>query len=110
METTDNIIKSNDILKSLRQVCLIFFLVIGTGHILTGLMVSQNMLLPLSNVVNRVLDIPFIIIGTVLGLSQTKISSDSNFRKPFYVIMAVITLLVLGLLLYINVFLPDKTV
>lgn len=110
METSENVIKSNDTLKTLRQVCLIFFLIIGSGHILTGLMVSQNMLLPLSNIVNRVLDIPFVIIGTVLGLSQTKIASDSGFRKPFYVIMIIITLLVLGLLLYINVLLPDKPV
>jgi len=110
VETTENVIKSNDVLKTLRQISLIFFFIIGSAHLLSGLMISQNMFLPLTNIVNRVLDIPFAIIGTVFGLSQTRISSDSAFRKPFYIIMIVISLLVLGIMLYINIFLPDKVV
>ncbi len=110
METTENIIKTNDTLRTLRQVSLIFFLIIGSLHILSGLMVSQNQMLPLSNIVNRVLDIPFALIGLILGLSQARISSDSPRRKAFYIMMIIISLLVLGLLLYVNLFLPDKTV
>jgi ABC-type sulfate transport system permease component len=108
--SAENVIKPHDSLKTLRQVCLIFFLLIGSAHLLTGLLVSQGQMLPLSNIINRVLDIPFVIIGTVLGLSQTKIAPDSSFRRTWFIIMGIITLLILGLMLYINVFLPDKIV
>ena len=65
-------------------------------------------MLPLSNIINRILDIPFALIGTVFGLSQVRLASDSHFRKTYLVLMVVISLLVLGLLLYINLLLPDK--
>ncbi|MCC6643491.1 hypothetical protein IT411_01970 [Candidatus Peregrinibacteria bacterium] len=105
---TAKIIQNNDILKTLRQVSLLFFFVLGSIHILSGLMSSQNLYLPLSNVVNRALDIPFAIIGTVLGLSQAKIHSDSPVKTIYLILMVVVCLLVLGLLLYINLLLPDK--
>lgn len=113
VETTEPLIKANDfkstdILRTLRQVSLIFFLLLGSTHIISGLLASENMFLPLSNLINRILDIPFIIVGVVYGLSHTKLETDSAFKKPYLIIMTIITLLVLGGLLYINVFLPDK--
>lgn len=108
--SSPKIIKHSDILKSLRQVSLLFFFVIGLVHLLSGLFASQNAFLPLANVVNRALDIPFAIIGTVLGLSQAKISSESSFKTVYLILMTLICLLVLGILLYINLFIPDKII
>lgn len=104
------IIVSKDVLRTLRQVSLFFFFIIGVSHLLSGLFVSNNILLPASNIINRILDIPFALIGTIFGLSQAKISSDSKGLKLYYGLMVIISLLVLGLLLYINLLLPDKTV
>ncbi len=104
------IIKHSDILRSLRQVSLVFFFVIGAAHLLSGLFASQNIFLPFTNIVNRALDIPFAIIGTVLGLSQAKISSESSFKTTYLVLMTLICLLVLGVLLYINLLIPDKII
>lgn len=104
---TDPILKPADELKTLRQISLIFFFIIGGTHILTGLFISQNMLMPLSNIINRVLDIPFALIGLVYGLSHTKLAQDSPYRKYYYYLMIFITLLVLAVMLYIN-FLPDR--
>jgi hypothetical protein len=104
----ENIIVSTDVLRTLRQVSLIFFLLIGTSHLLSSLFVSNNILLPASNIVNRILDIPFAMIATIFGLSQAKIASNSKGLKLYYILMVVISLLVLGLLLYINLLLADK--
>lgn len=106
--TTDKTFKSTDSLRTLRQVSLVFFFLLGTTHIVTGLLASENLFLPLSNLINRVLDIPFVIIAVIYGLSHARLETDSSFKKPYLIIMTIITLLVLGLLLYINLFLADK--
>ncbi len=108
MEATENTFKSNDSLRTLRQVSLVFFFIIGLSHILTGLLVSNNLLLPLSNTINRILDIPFALLGVIYGLSQGRIASNSPNRKYYLILISVITILVLGLLLYINLLIPDK--
>lgn len=108
MNEATNVIRSNDVLRTLRQVSLVFFFLIGLSHILTGLFASNDIYLPTSNVINRVLDIPFALIGAVFGLSQARIASDSHLRKTYLALMAVILLLVLGIMLYITLFLPDK--
>lgn len=110
MSNSENLLKNPDSLKTLRQVALIFFFIIGSIHILTALLSSQNNSLTLASNINRLLDIPFATIGTVLGLSQAKIEADSSGKKYYYLLMVIITLSVLAIMLYINLFLPDKTV
>jgi len=105
---TTNINK--DALKTLRQVSLIFFVILGGTHILTGLFSSQSLFLPISNIVNRILDIPFAIIATIFGLSQVRLNSESPTRKLYFILMIIISLLVLGLLLYINLLIPDRII
>jgi hypothetical protein len=102
-------IKENkDILRPLRQMALIFFMVIGLAHIITGLMVSREFFTGISNLINKVLDIPFAMIGVIFGLSNIKISSTSAKKKTAFIFMGLICLLVLGLLLYINILIPDR--
>ncbi len=101
---------NQDILKTLRQVSLVFFILIGGTHILTGLLSSQSLLLPFSNNINRILDIPFVIIATIFGLSQTRLSSESRLRQPYIILMTIIALSVLGILLYINLLIPDRVI
>ncbi|MBD3270315.1 hypothetical protein GF376_02215 [Candidatus Peregrinibacteria bacterium] len=99
-----------DILKPLRQMSLIFFMIIGFTHIITGLMVSNDMLTEIANLINKVLDIPFAMIGIVFALSHIRIPENSNKKNVIFSIMGVISLSVLGLMLYINLFLPDKVI
>ena len=106
LNTNNNINK--DILRTLRQVSLIFFFIIGGTHILTGLFISQNLFLPLSNFINKVLDIPFIMIAILFGFSQTRLTSDSPQSKAYFALILLVSLSVLGLLLYINLLIPDR--
>ena len=65
--------------------------------------------MPLSNNLNRILDIPFVIIALLYGLSQKRVSAESPYRKVYFSFMLLILLSALGILLYINLFLPDLT-
>lgn len=83
---------------------------IGGAHILSGLFSSQSLFLPISNSINRVLDIPFVIIATIFGFSQARLNSENHSRKLYFALMIIISILVLGLLLYINLFIPDRSI
>ncbi len=98
----------NDHFKSLRQAALLFFILIGTSHIITGLMASNSLYLPMSNAINRMLDIPFAVIAVVYGISNWRIPSDSKFKKSFLALMIISATCVLLILLYINIFIPDR--
>lgn len=108
MDSSGALIKTTDSLRTLRQISLIFFLLLGGTHIISGLLASENLFLPLSSLINRVLDIPFVLIGLIYGLSHTKLHADSPHHRSYLLIMTVICLGVLGIMLYINLFLPDK--
>ncbi|MGL5831557.1 MAG: hypothetical protein ACRCZE_05435 [Candidatus Altimarinota bacterium] len=101
---------NNDILTPVRQTALIFFFLIGLTHIISGLMASNELGLPLSNLINKVLDIPFAIIATIFGLSNFPISSQNPRKGLYLAVMGVICLLVLGVLVYINLLIPDRSI
>lgn len=101
---------NTDILAPVRQTALIFFFLIGLTHIVSGLMASNELGLPLSNLINKILDIPFAIIATIFGLSNFPISSQNPRKGLYLALMGVICLLVLGVLVYINLLIPDRTI
>jgi hypothetical protein len=101
---------NSDLLAPVRQTALIFFFLIGLTHIVSGLMASNELGLPLSNLINKVLDIPFAIIATIFGLSNFPISSQNPRKGLYLALMGVICLLVLGVLVYINLLIPDRTI
>jgi D-alanyl-lipoteichoic acid acyltransferase DltB (MBOAT superfamily) len=98
MKTADNI----------KKVALIFFLVLGLGHIISGLMFSNNFFLPASLITNRVLDIPFAMAALIYGLSSIYTEMGEKKHTAINIIFILISLLVFGLLLYINLLVPDK--
>lgn len=106
--TTTTPLKTNDIFKTFRQVCLVSFFVLGSLHIMTALLTSQNLLLPLANIINKALDIPFVVTGTLYGLSQTKIDSENPAKKYYLILMGTLTILVLAIMLFIAFFIPDR--
>lgn len=101
---------NNDILTPVRQTALIFFFFIGLTHIISGLMASNELGLPISNLINKILDIPFAMIATIFGLSNFPIYSQNPRKGLYLAIMGAICLLVLAILVYINVLLPDRSI
>lgn len=99
MKTADNI----------KKVALIFFLILGLAHIISGLMFSNNYGMPASLIINRILDIPFAMAALIYGLSSIYTEMNEKSHKLANIAFIAISLLIFVLLLYINLLVPDKT-
>jgi hypothetical protein len=94
--------------ENIKKVALIFFLVLGLAHILSGLMFSNGYLTSVTLIVNRVLDIPFAMAALIYGLSAIYSGFGEKGNKPVNVIFIIFSVLVFLLLIYINFLIPDK--
>jgi hypothetical protein len=95
------------IAENIKKVALIFFIVLGLSHILTGLMLADSYLMPTSLIVNRILDIPFIMAALLYALASIYGSISEKQHKTATITFAAISVLVFVVLLYINLFIPD---
>lgn len=93
--------------ENIKKVALIFFIVLGLGHILSGLMLSNSYVLPTSLVVNRILDIPFAMSALIYGLAATYEEINEKHHKIANILFIALSVLVFGVLIYINLFIPD---
>jgi hypothetical protein len=100
----------NTTVENIRKVSLVFFIVLGTLHIFSGLMASNNYMMPTSFIMNRVLDIPFAMSALLYGLSNIYASVHEHHQKIASYIISGIALLVFLVLIYINLLVPDKIV
>ncbi len=96
--------------ENIKKVALIFFIVLGLVHIVSGLMFSNNYFTPASLIVNRVLDIPFAMTGLIYALSSIYSTLDEKFHKIVNIAFIAISLIIFVALIYINLFIPDKPV
>jgi hypothetical protein len=71
-------------------------------------MFANDYLMPTSMVVNRVLDIPFAIMGLIYAFMTIYTGIGEKSRKLPGIIMIGVTLLIFAVLIYINLFIPDK--
>ncbi len=71
-------------------------------------MAANSYYVPTSGIVQRSLDIPFAITGVMYGLSGIYKSLDEKKHNFIRAIFIIVTLLILGILLYINILVPDK--
>ena len=94
--------------ENLKKVSLLLFIVLGLAHILSGLMMTNSYFLPLSFIVNHVLDIPFAMIALIYGLSSIRVGLKDGSHKAVNILFIVLSLLIFAGLIYINVFVPDK--
>lgn len=93
--------------ENIKKVALIFFLTLGMGHIISGLMVSNSYATGTSLMVNRVLDIPFAMSALLYGIASIYIGMDEKWLKAANKVSIVISVLVFIVLIYINFLVPD---
>jgi len=98
VQTTENI----------KKVSLVLFIILGLSHILTGFLVNSNIGVPLTFIINHILDIPFAMISLIYGLSSIKTDLKDGGNKTINILFIVLTLLIFFGLVYINIFIPDK--
>lgn len=94
--------------ENIKKVALVLFLILGTAHILSGLMFANGYLLPTSMVLNRVLDIPFAMMALIYGCMVVYTGIDEKKRNIAKMVMIGVCLLIFIILIYINLFIPDK--
>jgi ATP/ADP translocase len=69
-----------------------FFFSISIVHIISGLMVANNLILKTSWLINRLLDVPFFLISVLYFFSATKLNKikNNNFDQHYDLWWAVI--------------------
>ncbi len=94
--------------ENIKKIALVFFFILGSVHILSGLMTANDYFMPASLVLNRVLDIPFAMSAVIYGFASIYVKMAPGKHKAANIAFSVISILILVLLLYINLLTPDK--
>jgi hypothetical protein len=98
-----------DTLNNIKKVSLIFFIVIGIAHIGSSLFIANDLLLKESIILNKTLDIPFVITALIYGFSSLRIAlarKEKTHRILDAVLIGIIALVFVGLII-INLLVPD---
>lgn len=95
--------------KNLQKVSLIFFIIVGIAHIGSSLMIANDYFPKQSILVNRTIDIPFIIVALAYGLSSLKLSIAKYHKTSVAldVLFTGIFILIMLAAFYINFLVPD---
>jgi len=98
-----------DTLNNIKKVSLIFFIVIGIVHIGSSLFIANKLFLKEAIILNKTLDIPFVITALIYGFSSLRISlarKEKTHRILDAVLIGIIVVVFIGLIV-INLFVPD---
>ncbi len=95
--------------ENVKKVALIFFIILGTLHLLSSLMIANSYFLPWSLIINRILDIPFALSALIYGFSSISCKVKEEKQRTFNTIFGIITVFIFLGLVYINFFLKDRT-
>lgn len=95
--------------KNIKKVSILFFVLIGIVHIGSSLFLANNPFSKEALIINKTLDIPFIITGLIYGLSSLRISlanQEKSHRILDASLIIAIVVIFVGLVL-VNLLVPD---
>ncbi|MFA4891319.1 MAG: hypothetical protein WC604_03130 [Candidatus Gracilibacteria bacterium] len=98
-----------DTIQNIKKVSILFFIIIGTLHIGSTLFISNGLYLKQALIINKTLDIPFIITGLIYGLSSLRLSLAQEQKSHTIldtVLAGAIIAIFLGLIA-VNLLVPD---
>jgi len=96
---------------NIKKVALIFFIATGILHLGSTVFISNRLFIKEAFILNRTMDIPFLITGLIYGLASLRLSlitPDTEHKTLDIILISVIILILIGLIL-INLLLPDLT-
>jgi len=98
-----------DTIQNIKKVSILFFIIIGTLHIGSTLFISNGFYLKRALIINKTLDIPFIITGLIYGLTSLRISlaQEQKSHTILDTILAGSIIVIFLALITINLLLPD---
>lgn len=94
---------------NIKKVSILFFIPIGFVHIISSLFIANNLYAKQAIILNKTLDIPFIITGLIYALSSLRISlatEEKSHKILDAALIGTIVLIFIGLIL-INILVPD---
>ncbi|MBD3330038.1 hypothetical protein GF354_00740 [Candidatus Peregrinibacteria bacterium] len=96
-------------IQNIKKVSLVFFIVSGLIHLSSAMLLANEIAVKYAFIVNKIMDIPFIITGMVYGLSsiRLKLFDPEKDHKIVDTAFLVVTILTMVGLLTINLVLPS---
>ncbi|MBI2634811.1 hypothetical protein HYW82_04045 [Candidatus Peregrinibacteria bacterium] len=96
-------------IENIKKVSLIFFIITGIIHIGSSVFISNGAYLKQAGIINKTMDIPFIITGLIYGFSSLRLAlTNSNQpNKILDIILISVIILVLAGIILINILIPD---
>jgi len=96
-------------LSNIKKVSLLFFIVIGLLHIGSNLFIANDMYLKEAIILNRTLDIPFVITSLIYGLSSLRIAlaRKEKTHRMLDAVLAGTIIVIFIVLIGVNLFVPD---
>jgi len=94
---------------NIQKVTLIFFIVTGILHFGSSLLIKNQIFLKESTILNKTIDIPFIITGLTYALTSFRIGITQHHQKHkiLDILIAIIILIALIGLVAVNVLMSD---
>jgi len=91
--------------EQIRKISLIFFVVIGLSHFITGLLFVNGYYREITGVTNRVLFIPFVL--ALFSYLYSGVKSEENNNSKLAILILIVGLLVIIGTVALEIFLPD---
>ncbi|MFH1284438.1 MAG: hypothetical protein ABIH78_02505 [Candidatus Peregrinibacteria bacterium] len=94
---------------NIKKVSLIFFIITGLLHLGSAMFISNGLHLKEALIVNKTMDIPFILTGLIYGFSSLRLSltDPEKHHKLLDVSLISIIIIVLAGLVVINLAIPN---
>lgn len=96
-------------IQNIKKIALIFFIVTGVLHLGSTAFIANKLFLKEAFILNKTMDIPFILTGLIYGLASLRIAltDPTKPHKTLDIILISVIILILVALILINLLLPD---
>lgn len=94
---------------NIKKVALVFFVITGLLHLGSSILIANELYIKPAFILNKTMDIPFIITGLIYGLSSLRLTftNPNHEHKTLDIILICVIIVVLLGLIAINLFVPD---
>lgn len=96
-------------LRNIQKISLVFFIVIGFGHIISNLMIADKLYIEIATLISNILNIPFIVCALLYGLTSLRLALANDDKKHTILDTTLLSLggLIFILAVVINIFFKD---
>ncbi len=94
---------------NIKKIALLFFVITGILHIGSSIFIANELYIKPAFILNKTMDIPFIITGLIYGLSSLRLTftNPEHEHKILDIILICVIIVTLLGLIAINLLLPD---